>query len=193
VLNGVRAYDPWVGGYLQVDPLVDSTWSSYVYVDSNPVGNANPTHIAQIGADTLADPFDELNILLRDYRPGPEKHQYSVSYEIFVSRPRFCLDLSARDNLIFVPSSPKTSVAGVGTSPTIDSTITYCVPETLLKPALISCSGSCGQPFKDIPCVIIPGDIIVTIAQIEDNTGPWDHDHRPRLIPGTFSDTVCEQ
>ena len=24
VLNGYRTYDPWVGGYLQVDPLVDS-------------------------------------------------------------------------------------------------------------------------------------------------------------------------
>ena len=43
VLNGFRTYDAFVGGYLQVDPLVDSTRSSYVYVDSNPVGHADPT------------------------------------------------------------------------------------------------------------------------------------------------------
>ncbi|MBA3404530.1 MAG: RHS repeat-associated core domain-containing protein, partial [Gemmatimonadaceae bacterium] len=41
VLNGFRTYDPWTGSYLQVDPLVDSTWSSYVYVDSNPVGKTD--------------------------------------------------------------------------------------------------------------------------------------------------------
>jgi RHS repeat-associated protein len=38
VANGYRTYDPWDGAYLQVDPMVDSTWSSYVYVDSDPVG-----------------------------------------------------------------------------------------------------------------------------------------------------------
>jgi RHS repeat-associated protein len=38
VLNGFRTYDPWTGSYLQVDPLVDSTWSSFTYVNGNPVG-----------------------------------------------------------------------------------------------------------------------------------------------------------
>jgi RHS repeat-associated protein len=42
VLNGFRTYDPWIGAYLQVDPLVESTWSTYVYVDSNPVGKKDP-------------------------------------------------------------------------------------------------------------------------------------------------------
>jgi hypothetical protein len=37
VLNGFRTYDPWTGSYLQVDPLVDSTWSSYLFADSRPV------------------------------------------------------------------------------------------------------------------------------------------------------------
>nr|HEX4315401.1 RHS repeat-associated core domain-containing protein [Kofleriaceae bacterium] len=37
-LNGFRTYDPFIGGYLQTDPMVAQTWSSYVYVDSDPVG-----------------------------------------------------------------------------------------------------------------------------------------------------------
>lgn len=42
VLNGYRTYDPWTGSYLQVDPLVDSTWSTYIYVNSDPVGKSDP-------------------------------------------------------------------------------------------------------------------------------------------------------
>jgi len=36
VLNWYRTYDPWIGAYLQLDPLIDSTWSSYPFVDSSP-------------------------------------------------------------------------------------------------------------------------------------------------------------
>jgi RHS repeat-associated protein len=42
-LNGHRTFDPTVGAYLQLDPMVDSTWSPYVYVESNPVGLSDPT------------------------------------------------------------------------------------------------------------------------------------------------------
>ena len=42
-LNGFRTYDPFVGAYLQVDPLVDRTRSSYVYADSNTVGESDPS------------------------------------------------------------------------------------------------------------------------------------------------------
>jgi RHS repeat-associated protein len=42
-LNGFRTYDPFTGSYLQVDPLLDSTWSTYVYVAGNPVGKEDPT------------------------------------------------------------------------------------------------------------------------------------------------------
>jgi hypothetical protein len=42
-INGFRTYDPFAGGYLQVDPLVPETWSSYGYCQSNPVGNIDPT------------------------------------------------------------------------------------------------------------------------------------------------------
>ncbi len=48
VLNGYRTYDPWTGSYLQVDPLVDSTWSSYVYVDSNPVEKSDPLGLLKV-------------------------------------------------------------------------------------------------------------------------------------------------
>lgn len=41
-LNGARTYDPFVGAYLQTDPLVDATRSSYVYVDGDPVGRSDP-------------------------------------------------------------------------------------------------------------------------------------------------------
>lgn len=42
VLNGFRTYDPFVGGYLQLDPMVDSTRSSYIYVDDDPVAKSDP-------------------------------------------------------------------------------------------------------------------------------------------------------
>jgi RHS repeat-associated protein len=42
VENRFRSYDPWTGSYLQVDPWIASTWSSYVYADSNPVGKVDP-------------------------------------------------------------------------------------------------------------------------------------------------------
>ncbi|MCW5803059.1 MAG: hypothetical protein KIT31_11790 [Deltaproteobacteria bacterium] len=53
VLNGFRTYDPFVGGYLQVDPLVDATRSSYVYVDSSPVGAIDPDGRAKKGIGGL--------------------------------------------------------------------------------------------------------------------------------------------
>lgn len=43
VLNGSRTYDSWIGAYAQTDPLIASTWSTYVYVDSNPVGAKDPS------------------------------------------------------------------------------------------------------------------------------------------------------
>jgi RHS repeat-associated protein len=36
--NHARTYDPFTGGYLQVDPLLPQTWSGYGYARSNPVG-----------------------------------------------------------------------------------------------------------------------------------------------------------
>jgi hypothetical protein len=42
-VNGFRTYDPFVGAYLQPDPMVDDTLTSYVYVNSNPVGGNDPT------------------------------------------------------------------------------------------------------------------------------------------------------
>lgn len=42
VLNGYRTYDSMLGAYLQVDPLVEQTFSSYTYAHSDPVGNSDP-------------------------------------------------------------------------------------------------------------------------------------------------------
>ena len=42
VLNGFRTYDPFIGGYLQVDPLLDQSLSSYGYVWSDPIGKTDP-------------------------------------------------------------------------------------------------------------------------------------------------------
>lgn len=50
-LNGYRTYDPFTGSYLQVDPLVPRTWSSYGYVDSNPVGSKDPKGLARIACE----------------------------------------------------------------------------------------------------------------------------------------------
>jgi YD repeat-containing protein len=38
VLEGQRTYDPFTGGYLQVDPMLTNTWSTYVYAHSDPIG-----------------------------------------------------------------------------------------------------------------------------------------------------------
>ncbi len=46
VLNGHRMYDAFTGAYLQLDPLVQGTRSSYVYADSNPVGISDPSGLA---------------------------------------------------------------------------------------------------------------------------------------------------
>ena len=46
VWNGFRSYDPFTGGYLQIDPIVDRTWSPYVYSNSDPVGHADATGLA---------------------------------------------------------------------------------------------------------------------------------------------------
>jgi RHS repeat-associated protein len=40
--NRFRSYDPWTGSYVQGDPLVDASWSTYVYAEANPVGNDDP-------------------------------------------------------------------------------------------------------------------------------------------------------
>ncbi|MFN0251906.1 MAG: RHS repeat-associated core domain-containing protein, partial [Kofleriaceae bacterium] len=43
VWNGYRTYDPFTGGYLQLDPLAARTWSYYLYADNNPVSSDDPT------------------------------------------------------------------------------------------------------------------------------------------------------
>jgi RHS repeat-associated protein len=43
VLNLFRTYDPFIGGYLQTDPLVPHSWTSYGYAWSDPVGKTDPT------------------------------------------------------------------------------------------------------------------------------------------------------
>jgi RHS repeat-associated protein len=48
VWNAARTYDPFTGGYLQVDPLVPETWSSYGYADSDPVGKRDPSGLGWV-------------------------------------------------------------------------------------------------------------------------------------------------
>lgn len=47
-LNGCRTYDPFTGGYLQTDPLVPETRSSYTYAHSNPVGQDDPSGAGKV-------------------------------------------------------------------------------------------------------------------------------------------------
>ena len=56
-LNGFRTYDPFTGGYLQVDPLVDASWSTYVYAHSNPVGKRDRNGLLDsvLCSDTVVD------------------------------------------------------------------------------------------------------------------------------------------
>src|SRR5262249_15906987 len=42
VINGARTNDPFTRGYLQIDPFVADTWSSYGYAKHNPLGVDDP-------------------------------------------------------------------------------------------------------------------------------------------------------
>jgi RHS repeat-associated protein len=53
-LNGLRTYDPFVGGYLQVDGAVNQTWNSYGYANGNPVGRTDPAGLAPMWSDGTA-------------------------------------------------------------------------------------------------------------------------------------------
>jgi RHS repeat-associated protein len=53
-LNGFRTYDPFVGAYLQIDPLVDESVISYNYAGSDPVGKADPSGTLDVEV-TLSD------------------------------------------------------------------------------------------------------------------------------------------
>ena len=54
VLNGRRTYDPWTGSYCQVDPLLSDTWSTYLYVLSDPVNKEDPEGL-EIDEDRVDD------------------------------------------------------------------------------------------------------------------------------------------
>ena len=72
-LNGFRTYDPWVGAYLQVDPLVDSTWSSFVYVNSDPVGKTDKRGLQSCTTvDGYEFCWDDEIIEIQDTAPPPE-------------------------------------------------------------------------------------------------------------------------
>ena len=61
-LNGHRTYDPFTGGYLQVDPLVDVTRSSYLYADSDPVAKSDPSGLFEnLGCNFCGDGTGEPN------------------------------------------------------------------------------------------------------------------------------------
>lgn len=55
VFNNYRSYDPLTGGYLQADPLVPRTWSSYVYASSDPVNASDPSGLLsdKVGCNPL--------------------------------------------------------------------------------------------------------------------------------------------
>jgi hypothetical protein len=88
VLNGYRTYDTFVGSYLQIDPLIDSTWSTYVYVESNPVGKSDPTGDSLVR--TVAFDWDDplsLNDCFSDTGWGIEVSTSCVNIEIMPPTP----------------------------------------------------------------------------------------------------------
>jgi hypothetical protein len=54
VLDGNRTYDPWAGSYVQVDPYVGETRSSYVYANDNPL----TAHMIPSGIQDQQGEFD---------------------------------------------------------------------------------------------------------------------------------------
>jgi hypothetical protein len=61
VLNGFRTYDPFTGGYLQIEPLMPETRSSYGYVNSSHVENSDSDGRAAMAADYF-DAFSSMSI-----------------------------------------------------------------------------------------------------------------------------------
>jgi hypothetical protein len=53
--NRARTFDPLAGGYLQVDPLVGSTWEGYSYAGHNPVENTGRRALVSMRLDGRID------------------------------------------------------------------------------------------------------------------------------------------
>jgi RHS repeat-associated protein len=70
VWNHARTYDPFTGGYLQVDPKLPQTWSGYGYADGNPVGYVDPT--GKITRDTDPRPKEPPPVVSGGTEPSPE-------------------------------------------------------------------------------------------------------------------------
>lgn len=65
VVNGYREYDTFVGAYLQVDPMASTTWDSYVYAKSDPVGKTDASGLRWGGCgsqECLGDIDDSMDI-----------------------------------------------------------------------------------------------------------------------------------
>lgn len=66
-LNGYRTYDPFVGAYLQPDPMLDMSISTYGYAESNPVDKLDPLGLmTQICGEIYDDEFTEDGVVYQD-------------------------------------------------------------------------------------------------------------------------------
>jgi len=100
--NWFRTYDPFTGGYLQVDPKVDDTWDAYRYAGQNPVMMVDPT-----GLSKWSEAVEKLNTVLNrfgswmnDFREakcsGGNSHFWSESQQTSVPLCA-CVPLGASD------------------------------------------------------------------------------------------------
>lgn len=55
-VDQAREYDPFIGGYLQVDPIADKARTSYVYAESNPLGDSSDPLLAGADLGSAAQP-----------------------------------------------------------------------------------------------------------------------------------------
>ena len=79
-LNGLRTYDPFVGGYLQVDGAVNQTWSSYGYATGNPVGRTDPAGLAPMWSDgTASEMRASIRLIQVNARPGANGTQVGMT------------------------------------------------------------------------------------------------------------------
>jgi RHS repeat-associated protein len=92
VVNGYRTFDSFSGSYLQIDPLVHNTWSSYLYADSDPVGKVDPDGLM------MRDLFSSVGVseLSNECREPPcECNEEDVEFcrEVYEDMGAYCLGL----------------------------------------------------------------------------------------------------
>jgi len=124
VHNGYRTFDPFIGGYLQVDPLANQTWNSYLYADGNPVGNSDRFGLAEDCSDCVGHEYINIVDSKPEGDPGPLEEPGWTPWGNLLPGP--CVTMQC-----LVPEAP--GGGGGGTPPPPDDCDAACWHERIHK------------------------------------------------------------